>query len=130
MDHLLSAVSCSEDKWLICGDLNVVGLVLGLQGEYTKYSCFLWVRDSCVDYQYVRQEWLLRQRFKLGLHFVESHPLVELNKTLFPPLHIQLGVKKNFVKASDRKGSGLAFSQKMFPLISMQKLKADISDSP
>ena len=28
MDHLLSAVYYQEHKWLICGDLKMVGLVL------------------------------------------------------------------------------------------------------
>ena len=41
MDHLLSAVNYQEHKWLICGDLNVVELVLGLQGGYTKKPYFL-----------------------------------------------------------------------------------------
>ena len=31
-DHLLSAVNYQELKWLICEDLKVVGLALGLQG--------------------------------------------------------------------------------------------------
>ena len=49
---------------------------------------------------------------------VQSHPLVELNKILLPPLHIKLGVMKNFVKVMDREGS-------KFPWISMEKLMKD-----
>ena len=60
---------------------------------------------------------------------VHSHPLVERNKILFPPLHIKLGVMKNFVKAMDREGSGFAFLQK-FTWISMEKLVAGIFDGP
>ena len=41
-----------ENKWLICEDLKVVGLVLGFQGEYTKYPCFLCLWDSQVDDQH------------------------------------------------------------------------------
>ena len=41
MDQLLSALNYHDHGWLICGDLKVVGLVLGLQGGYTKYPCFL-----------------------------------------------------------------------------------------
>ena len=41
MDHLLSAFNYQEHKWLICGDLKVVGLVLELEGRYSKYPCFL-----------------------------------------------------------------------------------------
>lgn len=32
MQRLLSALNYQEQKWLICGDLKVVGLILGLQG--------------------------------------------------------------------------------------------------
>ncbi|XP_076029890.1 uncharacterized protein LOC143018386 [Oratosquilla oratoria] len=32
MDRLLSALNFKEHKWLICGDLKVVGLTLGLRG--------------------------------------------------------------------------------------------------
>ena len=41
MDHLLSVINYQEQKWLICGDLKVVGQVFGLQGAYTKYPCFV-----------------------------------------------------------------------------------------
>ena len=115
MDHLLSTVNYLEDKWLICGDFKVVGLVLGLQGGYTKYPCFLCLLDSQADDQhYVKLEWLLRQGLKPGSHNIQSHPFVELSKILLPPLHIKLGVMKNF-KAMDRKGSGFVFPQEKFP---------------
>ena len=105
MDHLLSVVYYQQHKWLICRDLKVVGLVLSLQGGYTKYPCFLYLWDSQANYQhYARQEWLLRQGLRSGSYNVQSHPLVELNKILLPPLHIKFGVMKNFVKAMDKEG--------------------------
>ena len=62
MDQLLSALNYHDHGWLICGDLKVVGLVLELQGGYTKYPCFLCLWDSRADDQrYIRQEWQLRQ---------------------------------------------------------------------
>ena len=36
MYHLLSAVNYQEQKWLMCRDLKVVGLVLDLQSWYTN----------------------------------------------------------------------------------------------
>ena len=91
-----------------------------------KYPCFLCLWDSWAD----NQEWPLRQGSKSGLHNVQSHPLVEPNKILLLPLHIKLGVMKNFVKAMDREGSRFVFVQEKFPQISMEKLKADIFDGP
>ena len=106
----------------------MVGLVLGLQNGYTMYSWIFW--DSRAhDQHYVRQEWPLRQWLKPVLHNVQSYPLVEPNKILLPPLHIKLGVIKNFEKVMDRESSKFAFLQK-FPWISMKKLKAGIFNSP
>ena len=49
MDYLLPPVNYQEYKWLICEDLKVVGLVLGFQGGYTKYPCFLCLWDGRAD---------------------------------------------------------------------------------
>ena len=49
MDHLLSAINYQEHKCLICRELKVVGLVLGIQGVYTKYPSFLSLWDSWAD---------------------------------------------------------------------------------
>ena len=87
----------------------------GLQGGYTKYPCFLCLWDSRADDQhYIRQEWPLRQGLEPGLHNVKSPPLVEPNKILLPPLHIKLGLMKNFVKAMDRKGKALLSFSRSF----------------
>ena len=73
IDHLLSAVNYQDHKWLISGDLKVVGWVLGFQGEYTKYPCFLCFWASWANkLHYVRQEWPLRQGLKPGLHNIQS----------------------------------------------------------
>ncbi|KAF2367791.1 hypothetical protein FHG87_001460 [Trinorchestia longiramus] len=110
MERLLSALNNQKHKWLICGDLKVVGLILRLQGGYPKYLCFLCLWDNRADDQhYVRQEWPSRQRLKPGSYNVVFHPLVELSKILLPPLNIKLGLMKNFVKALDREGGGFAF---------------------
>ncbi|XP_076053032.1 uncharacterized protein LOC143032339 [Oratosquilla oratoria] len=131
MDQLLSALNYNDHGWLICGDLKVVGLVLGLQGGYTKYPCFLCLWDSRADDQhFVRQEWPPRQRLEPGSHNVQARSLVEPNKVLLPSLHIKLGLMKNFVKAMDKDGMGFTFLQLKFPRISLEKLKAGIFDGP
>ena len=131
MDQLLSALNYHDHGWLICGDLKVVGSVLGLYGGYTKYPCFLCLWDSRDDDQhYARQESPLRQGVEPGSHNVLSPPLVEPNKIKLPPLHIKLGLMKNFVEAMERKGRGFTFLQQKFPRVSFEKLKAGIFDGP
>ena len=60
---------------------------------------FLSIRAD--DQHYIRQEWPLRQGLEPGLHNAKSPPLDEPNKILLPPLHIKLGLMKNFAKAMD-----------------------------
>ena len=108
----------------------MIGLVLELQSGYTKYPCFLCLWNSRADEQhYVRQEWSLRQGLKPSSHNVQSHPLVETNKILFPPLHIKLGVLKHLLKAMNIEDSVFYFLQRLSQ-ISTEKLKAGIFDGP
>ena len=110
MERLSSALNYQEHKWVICGDLKVVGVNLGFRGGYTKYSCFLYLWDSHADEQrYTRQEWPSRQGLKTASYNVLFHPLVEPSKTLISPLHIKFGHMKNFVKALDKEDIGFAF---------------------
>ena len=38
---LLTIIKYDEHKWMVCGDLKVLSILLGQQGVYTKYPCFL-----------------------------------------------------------------------------------------
>ena len=131
MDHFLPAVTYQEYKWLICGDVKVVGQVLELYGGHAKYPCFLCLWDSWFeDKHYVWQKWPLRQVLKPRSHNGQSNSLVEPNKILLPPLHIKLGLMMNFMKAMNAEDNGFAFLQEKFPQISMERLKARIFDGP
>ena len=89
--------------------------MLVFQGGYTMYLCLLCLWDSRADDQYhIRQEWPSRQGLKPASHNVLSHPLVEPSKTLISPLHIKLGLMKNFVKTLDREDRGFAFFYQRF----------------
>ena len=46
MKQLLRCIKYEQHQWQLCGDLKVVALLLGLQGGYTKYCCFLCEWDS------------------------------------------------------------------------------------
>ena len=55
-----------------------------------------------------------------------NDPLVEPNKVYLTPLHIKLGLMKNFVEAMDRSGLGFAYLRNTFPQISEVKIKEGI----
>ena len=46
MELLLEAIKYSEYQWSLCGDLKVIGLLMGMQAGFTKYCCFLCLWDS------------------------------------------------------------------------------------
>ena len=39
--QLFIKINYAQFKWYVCGDFKMLGFLLGLQGGYTKYSCFL-----------------------------------------------------------------------------------------
>jgi hypothetical protein len=57
-------------------------------------------------------------------------PLVDREKIILPPLHIKLGLMKQFVKALDKDGNCFKYICRSFPGLSMEKLKAGIFDGP
>ena len=46
MELLLEAIEYSEYQWSLCGDLKVIGLLMGMQAGFTKYCCFLCLWES------------------------------------------------------------------------------------
>ena len=57
-------------------------------------------------------------------------PLVDRNKSLFPPLHIKLGLIKQFVKVLHNDGDTFKYICRLFPTLTIEKLKAGIFDGP
>ena len=49
---------------------------------------------------------------------VKDTSLLNLEKVLLPPLHIKLGIVKNFVKALDRNSEGFLYLCTKFPNLS------------
>lgn len=104
---------------------------VGLQGGHTNYPCFLCMWDSRADKQhYVQHKWPARSTLEPGSLNVVSHALVNPEKILLPPLHIKLGLMKNFVKALDKESRAFVFLKQKFPRVSEAKLTAGIFDGP
>jgi hypothetical protein len=131
MQKLLETIKYSQHNWVICSDLKVVALLLGMQLGYTKHMCFLCLWDSRDESNhYVRKEWPARQEFIPGVKNIVHLPLVDPSKIILPPLHIKLGLMKNFVKAMKKDAPGFLYLQKKFSTISDAKLKAGVFTGP
>ncbi|GFO39812.1 hypothetical protein PoB_006631700 [Plakobranchus ocellatus] len=131
MKILMNAIKYSEYQWEICGDLKVVGILLGMQKGFTKYCCFLCLWDSrATKEHYVKTDWPVREHFLSGEKSISHEPLVLPEKIILPPLHIKLGLMKNFVKALNKDGQAFLYLRQKFPTLSDAKVKEGIFIGP
>ena len=132
MKLLLQCINYQTHQWHICGDLKVIGLLMGLQGGFTRHCCFLcmWNSRSTGDH-YVKHDWENRTTYEPGKGNVKWMPLVDSKKIYLPPLHIKLGLMKNLVKQmANMNSQGYQYLVKKFPNISIAKKKAGIFIGP
>uniref|UniRef100_A0ABD2WD45 Reverse transcriptase RNase H-like domain-containing protein n=1 Tax=Trichogramma kaykai TaxID=54128 RepID=A0ABD2WD45_9HYME len=131
MKILLESIKYNENKWLICGDLKVLGMLMGQQSGFTKYPCFkcLWDSRDRINH-YTDHKWSERHSLEAGHHNVINSPLVDSKKVLLPPLHIKLGIMKQFVKALSVSDECYKYLESKFSYKSDAKLKEGIFDGP
>ena len=131
IEIVLNAIQYNKYKWSLCGDLKVIGILIGMQGGLTKHCCFLCLWDSRATAEhYVRKDWPARVAYIPGNTNINEVPL-DPNNVLFSPFHIKLGLMKNFVKQLGKsKSNGFAILCNKFPKISEAKLKEGIFVGP
>lgn len=61
---------------------------------------------------------------------VKNNPLIDPKNVVLPPLHIKLGLMKNFVKALDKDGPAFKYLKTIFPNLSDAKVKEGIFVGP
>lgn len=128
---ILEKIQYNEHNWKVCGDLKVIALILGLQLGYTKYCCFICEWDSRDrKNHYVKKDWPKRESLTPGLKNIKNPPLVQPNNIFLPPLHIKLGLVKNFVKAMDKNCDGFLYLKEKFPKLSEAKIKEGVFIGP
>ena len=128
---VLNKLGFSEHNWAICVDFKMVNFLLGQQVGYTKYSCFLCYWDSRASTQHwVKKDWPAREDLAVGDKNIINEPLVCRDRIILPPLHIKLGLMKQFVKALDKHGDCFNYIVKNFSGLSMENMKAGIFDGP
>lgn len=128
---ILEKIDYQNHKWVVCGDLKVLSLLLGQQRGYTKFPCFLCEWDSRnKDLHWIRKDWPLRESLKSGMKNILKENLVDPAKVLLPPLHIKLGLMKQFVKALSKQGECFKYLCNKFPSLSEAKLKEGIFVGP
>lgn len=132
MDILLKCIEYRKYNWKICADLKVVAILCGLQGGYTRHCCFLCLWNSRADDQhYKKKKWSVRTKPVVGEANVQRKPLIENRENIIlPPLHIKLGLIKNFAKKLDKEGEAFAYLRSIFPYLSLAKIKEGVFAGP
>ena len=128
---VLNVLKYDQYNWEVIGDFKMIAFLMGMQGGFTKYPCYLCLwdsRDTKAHYQ--KQVWPKREEFVVGEKNVKNISLINPKKVLLPPLHIKLGLIKQFVKALDKDGAAFKYLQNLFPKLSEAKVKGGIFIGP
>jgi len=90
-----------------------------MQLGYTKYCCYVCEWDSWdKKNHYVNKLWPKQTSLMPGKKNVINPPLVLPEKIYLSPLHIKLGLMKNFVKGMDKTVHGFQNVRNKFPNVS------------
>jgi hypothetical protein len=79
---------------------------------------------------YIQKQWPKRDSLIPEKKNVLNNQLLNFEKVFLPPLHTELGLMKNFVKAMDKTGAGIIYLKHKFPRLSDAKIKEKIFVSP
>ena len=122
---LLSALKYDQYSWEVIGDFKMVAFLVGFQGGFSKFQCYLCLWDSRnTTLHYKKRNWPLRSSSEIGTYNVKQQPPVDAAKILMPPLHNKLGLIKQFVKQHDTEREAFKYVQQLFPKLSKAKIKA------
>lgn len=124
LKQILLDIKYEEHQWRISCDLKVVAILMGLQLGYTKHMCFMCLWDTRFKgNQYQTHYWADRATAPNVRGNVIHPSLVEKEKILMPPLHIKLGIVKNFIKAIVGRSEVFECLRTIFPRLSIAKIK-------
>ena len=96
-----------------------------------KISLFLCLWDSRANNEHLtKKNWPTRVKEVIGKNNIINRPLITKEKIFLPPLHIKLGLMKQFVKALNNEGTCFNYLTIKFPRLSKEKISAGIFDGP
>ena len=128
---LLIALKCDQFNWQVIGDFRMVAFLVVLQDGFTRFPRYLchWDSGNTIA-NYHRRIWPKRTEYSVGYSNIKWDPLIDSTKILLPPLHINLGLIKQFVKALDKNSYAFKHLQNIFIKISEANIEAGIFVGP
>ena len=131
MKILLRKIKYDKDKWMLCGDLKVLSMLLGQQGGIpnTHAFCIYGTAGLKMNIGFVSNG-PKRNEFTVGEKNIRNESLVPPDKVILPPLHIKLGLIKQYRKSLEKGGECFKYICQKFSFLSYEKMKAGVFDGP
>lgn len=82
------------------------------------------------DKHLAQKDWPVRETLEAGMPNIVNEPIVSREKIIFPPLHLKLGLMKQFVKALSTDSDCFQYIVSAFPALSYEKIKGGVFDGP
>ena len=97
---------------------------VGSTRGYTKYPCFLCLWDRrAKNEHWIHEQWPKKNEFTVGEKNICNESLVSPDKVILPPLHIKLGLMKQYVKSLYKGGKYFKYICQKFLFLSYEKKK-------
>lgn len=124
MVQVLELINYDSHGWRICCDLKIVAILTGVKQGFSKHQCFLCLWEGRQrELHYTDHRWQVRDNYRIGVGSIDHEPLIPASKVILPPLHIKLGMIKNFVKALNPDSEAFKMLKTIFPKLSDAKIK-------
>lgn len=113
-------------KWKISTDLKIVAVLMGMKPGYCRMQCYMckWEgRKDNLHWNFTNgYEWPTRESYEINEHeSIVNEPLIDPKNIIIPPLHVKLGLVKNFIKALGEPGRD--YLNHFFSKLSVKKLE-------
>lgn len=100
---MLELIKYDTYKWKVCADLKMVAILCGIKQAYSKQQCLLCKWEGRADDYHYDYEWDARDQRVVGEFSIVFEPLIDAESVILPPLHIKLGLIKNYLVALYRR---------------------------
>lgn len=125
METILHLIQYNNYGWRVFCDLNVVAILIGIKQGFSKHQCFLCNSEGRqTKLHYTDHQWKAREDYQVGVASVVNTPLIDKEKVILPPLHIKLGLMRNFVRALDHDSAPFRHLKTIFPKLTEAKIDA------
>lgn len=125
MKKILQLIIYGTPQWRICCDLKIMAILMGKMQGFSKHQCLLCKWEGRKSEQHYKDhQWGDREEYRVGSDSVVHEPLVLRDKEILQPLHIKLGLMRNFVRAMDHNSDAFNHLKTLFPKLTDATIEA------